>query len=258
MTAKTKYPEHISHTTQPLTVTTNVMNESGDKRQVDVPEEQPLKIIFNGKELVTLMTLGSHPESLALGYLRNQGLANTFDEIDSVQVDWSNNQAEIHSLNASQSNSVDPAPIIQQLTSNDSSSIRICKSYIYALLGNISKINKIYRTAGGVHGSALCHKSEILCFVEDIGRHNATDTIAGEMWLRGITETDKYLYLTGRLTSEIVIKAARMQIPLLLSRSGVTRLGLEIAQELNITMIARAKGMHFLVYHGFDTILLDA
>ena len=131
------------------------------------------------------------------------------------------------------------------------------QSTIYALLKNISDYNQIYRAAGAVHGCALCDGPEILHFVEDVGRHNATDAIAGEMWLEGVTGHDKLFYTTGRLTSEIVMKAAHMGIPVLISRSGITHMGLELAQDLGVTLIARAKGRHFLVYNGDDTVIYD-
>jgi FdhD protein len=131
------------------------------------------------------------------------------------------------------------------------------QSTIYALLKNISDYNQIYRAAGAVHGCALCDGPQILHFVEDVGRHNATDAIAGEMWLEGVTGHDKLFYTTGRLTSEIVMKAAHMGIPVLISRSGITHMGLELAQDLGVALIARAKGRHFLVYNGDDTLIYD-
>ena len=126
------------------------------------------------------------------------------------------------------------------------------------LLENVSGHNGIYRRAGAVHGCGLCLGDEILMYTEDVGRHNAADAISGYMWLDGISGADKLFYTTGRLTSEIVMKAAHMGIAVLLSRSGVTHMGLELAQELGVTMIARAKGRHFLVYHGADNIVFDA
>jgi len=128
---------------------------------------------------------------------------------------------------------------------------------VYRLLDNIRSENEIYKRAGAVHGCALCQGTEPLLFVEDVGRHNAADAIAGYMWLDHLDGGDKLFYTTGRLTSEIVMKVALMGIPILLSRSGVTQMGLELAQELGVTMIARAKGRHFLVYTGRDSIDFD-
>jgi FdhD protein len=132
------------------------------------------------------------------------------------------------------------------------------QSLIYGLLQALSDHNEIYRQAGAVHGCALCRGTEILMFVEDVGRHNAADAISGMMWLDGVDGADKIFYTTGRLTSEIAMKAASMGIPVLLSRSGVTHMGLELAQDLGIMMIARAKGRHFLVYNGSERLVFDA
>lgn len=134
----------------------------------------------------------------------------------------------------------------------------LAQSTVYGLLKNISQYNDTYKNAGAVHGCGVCQQDQILSFVEDVGRHNAVDTLAGEMWLDGQQGGDKIFYTTGRLTSEMVIKVAKMGIPVLLSRSGVTQMGLELAQKLGITMIARAKGRHFLVYNGADNIQFDA
>jgi FdhD protein len=126
------------------------------------------------------------------------------------------------------------------------------------LLHSLNDYNDIYRSAGAVHGCALCCGTEVLMFIEDVGRHNAADAIAGHMWLEDLKGGDKIFYTTGRLTSEMVIKTAQMGIPVLLSRSGVTQMGLDLARQLGVTMIARAKGKHFLVYHGSDTMEFDA
>jgi FdhD protein len=125
------------------------------------------------------------------------------------------------------------------------------------LLQNITTRNEIYKQAGAVHGCALCQSAEIIYFVEDVGRHNAVDAIAGLMWLEDLEGDDKIFYTTGRLTSEMVIKVAQMGIPLLLSRSGITRMGLEIGQKVGVTLIGRAKGRHFLVFNGAENIDLD-
>ena len=131
------------------------------------------------------------------------------------------------------------------------------QSTLYALLKALSAHNETYKMAGAVHGCAICRGSEILSFVEDVGRHNAVDTLAGELWMRGEAGHDKIFYTTGRLTSEMVIKVAQMGIPVLLSRSGVTQMGLDLARQLGITMIARAKGRHFEVFSGHDHMVLD-
>jgi FdhD protein len=136
--------------------------------------------------------------------------------------------------------------------------VRIAQSLIYRLLHNLNEFNEVYKRAGAVHGCALCQGESILHFVEDVGRHNAVDTIAGHMWLTNAVGEDKIFYTTGRLTSEMIIKVAQMGIPILLSRSGVTQMGLELARKIGVTLIARAKGQHFLVYHGAELIEYDA
>jgi FdhD protein len=123
---------------------------------------------------------------------------------------------------------------------------------IYAVLTALTEYNEMYKQAGAVHGCALCDGTDILRFVEDVGRHNAVDAISGWMWLNEVEGHDKVFYTTGRLTSEMVIKVAQMQVPLLLSRSGVTEMGLKLAQQIGIGMVARAKGRHFLVYNGLE------
>jgi FdhD protein len=136
--------------------------------------------------------------------------------------------------------------------------LRFRQSRIYELLQNITTRSEVYKQAGAVHGCALCQSAEIIYFIEDVGRHNAVDAIAGLMWLEDLQGNDKIFYTTGRLTSEMVIKVAQMGIPLLLSRSGITRMGLEIGQKVGVTLIGRAKGRHFLVFNGAENIDLDA
>jgi FdhD protein len=240
------------------TFETYATDELGHIRNVHIAEERPLTIFLGNQEIVTLMTLGTHPELLALGYLRNQGLTEHLEDIASVKVDWNRERAQVQLIDDGgiatprtyQVNDPTAPNLISPKT-------KFRKTDIYKLLNNVSGANKVYRTAGGVHGCALCHNTRILSFIEDIGRHNAADSIAGYMWLNGIAGADKLLYCTGRLTSEIIIKAARMNISLLLSRSGITHLGLELAKDLNITLIARAKGSHFLIYHSTDAVLSD-
>jgi FdhD protein len=136
--------------------------------------------------------------------------------------------------------------------------VTVRQSRIYALLDALNEYNEVYRRAGAVHGCALCSSRGIELFVEDVGRHNAADAISGFMWLNGLEGADKMFYTTGRLTSEMVIKVAQMGIPVLLSRSGVTHKGLELAHKVGVTMIARAKGQHFLVYSGAERVVFDA
>ncbi len=136
--------------------------------------------------------------------------------------------------------------------------VPVKQSMIYGLLQALNEYNEVYKRAGAVHGCALCQGTEILHFVEDVGRHNAVDAIAGSMWFNEQSGQDKVFYTTGRLTSEMVIKVAQMGIPILLSRSGVTQMGLELARKIGVTLIARAKGRHFMIYNGVDLMIFDA
>ena len=249
-------------------------DEFDDPRELNIAGEYPLTIKVDDAEVVTLMTLGTYPEKLTLGYLRNQRLIDDINEIAEVRVDWDRETVDV--LTSHGDGIVDLHEKIAKRTVTSGCGqgtifsctldklydtrlprVEIYQSTIYALLKTINSYNEIYRAAGAVHGCALCEGSQMLYFVEDVGRHNATDTIAGEMWLEGMGGNDKIFYTTGRLTSEIVMKAAHMGVPILISRSGITHMGLELAQDLGVTMIARAKGRHFLVYNGEDTIHYD-
>jgi FdhD protein len=256
--------------TRPVTA----RDEFGDARELNIAGECPLTIKVDHAEVVTLMTLGTYPEKLTLGYLRNQRLIDDINEIAEVRVDWDRETVDVFTAHGDGIVDLHEKIAKRTVTSGCGQGtifsctldklydtrlprVEIYQSTIYALLKTINSYNEIYRAAGAVHGCALCEGSRILYFVEDVGRHNATDTIAGEMWLQDIGGNDKIFYTTGRLTSEIVMKAAHMGVPILISRSGITHMGLELAQDLGVTLIARAKGRHFLVYNGEDTIQYD-
>lgn len=251
------------------------INQFNDQREVYVAGESPLTLKVNDREIVTLMTLGTHPEELALGYLRNQRLLENIDDIKSVNVNWDKETVavvtkagkEITNWEEKLKNRIITSGCgqgtvfsctLDKLYDVKLPSVTIKQSMIYALLTEIAHFNDIYKRAGAVHGCALCYNTEILKFVEDVGRHNAADAISGWMWLERATGNDKIFYTTGRLTSEMVMKAAHMGIPVLLSRSGVTHMGLELARDLGIIMIARAKGRAFLVYNGAEKVEFDA
>ena len=249
-----------------------VKDEYKNTRELNIAEERPLTIYIDSYEIVTLMTLGTRPELLALGYVKNQGLITNLNEIKSVQVDWDVNAAAITSTNK-RNDWIDKLGsriitsgcgqgtifngIMEQLDKFKIKSKKIKQSTVYLLLKNLNSYNDVYRSAGAVHGCALCQNSKPLIFIEDVGRHNAVDAIAGKMWMEGISGEDKIFYTTGRLTSEMVIKVAQMRIPTLLSRSGITQMGLSLAKELNITLLSRVKNKHFLVYNGDDNIKYD-
>jgi len=207
--------------------------------------------------------------------LRNQRLIEAIENIRSVEVDWDRNVVQVTTVHGEGVIDWESKLAHRTVTTGCGQgtvfsctldklydvqlpSVALRQSVIYGLLDALSAENEIYRSAGGVHGCALCEDATVLHFVEDVGRHNAADAIAGRMWLDRTAGADKIFYTTGRLTSEIVMKAAHMGIPVLLSRSGVTHMGLELAQELGIVMIARAKGRHFLIYNGADRMVFDA
>ena len=254
--------------THPVTV----VDEYGLTRDAYVAGERPLTLKVDGEEIVTLMTLGTCPELLILGYLRNQRLLDSIEEIAEVKIDWGKELAAVKTWNGKgidnkrlQGRTVTTgcgqgtvfSCTIDHIYQQRLPDFYIKQSQLYAVLEALRDYNNVYRQAGAVHGCALCKGNEILMFVEDVGRHNAADAISGMMWLNKITGNDKIFYTTGRLTSEIVMKAAQMGIPLLLSRSGISHMGLELAQDLGITLIARAKNKHFLIYHGADKFEFD-
>ncbi|MGI2852669.1 formate dehydrogenase accessory sulfurtransferase FdhD [Shewanella algae] len=267
-------PQLIKTNTQvPLTIAVTAVDENGQLQEKFVACERPLTVYLNWRPIVTLMTLGARAEALALGYLKNQGFINDVSQLESVIVDWDVASAAV--ITREQTEDLDAKLADKTVTTGCGqgtvfggfmdglddivlSQPKLKQSMLYTLLKNISEYNQTYKNAGAVHGCGLCEADKIKSFVEDVGRHNAVDTLAGEMWLEQDRGDNKIFYTTGRLTSEMVIKVAKMGIPVLLSRSGVTQMGLELAQKLGITMVARAKGRHFLVYNGADNIEFDA
>ena len=248
------------------------IDEYQNQREIRIADERPLTIYLDRYEIVTLMTLGCQPELLALGYLKNQGLISQIDDIQSVQVDWQVNSAVVTTKqqNTNWQNKLGSRTVttgcgqgtifndvMQQLEKIQVKPQQIKQSDVYALLKNLNAFNDVYKQAGAVHGCALCEGIEIIIFSEDVGRHNAVDAISGQMWLDEIEGNNKLFYTTGRLTSEMVIKVAQMNIPTLLSRSGITQMGLELAKSVGISLFSRAKGQHFLVYNGHENIKFD-
>jgi FdhD protein len=256
----------LTHAARPATYTVDARDENGQLVPTPIAGEHPLTLYVDKREIVTLMTLGAAPEALAIGFLRNQRLVESIDEIDSVQVDWEVNAAVVttyaglRDLDAKTQKRTATTGCGQGTVFGDlmadiesvhlDDSVRVSEETLFGLLNAVRLHESIYKQAGAVHGCALAKGAEILTFVEDVGRHNAVDAIAGWMWLEGIDGDDKIFYTTGRLTSEMVIKAAQMRIPVLVSRSGLTKMGHEVAKQVGITMIGRAVGKHYLVFTG--------
>ena len=259
-----------------LKATANVVahNEYGEPVDGAIAVERALTIYLDKQEIVTLMTLGNHPELLILGWLRNQRMIDDIEALKAVQVDWETGSVAIvthagvenleqklgrKTVTTGCGQGTVFGDLMADIDAIRLQAPRLKQSSIYTLLQALNDYNEIYKNAGAVHGCALCSEADgIELFIEDVGRHNAVDAIAGHMWLEDLEGNDKLFYTTGRLTSEMVIKVALMQIPVLLSRSGITAMGLEIAQQVGVTLIARAKGRHFLVYHGDELIEYDA
>ena len=261
----------LTHASKPLTFEVEAINERGEAVPTPIAGEHPLTLYIDKREIVTLMTLGQAPEALAIGYLRNQRLVKSIDEIAAVQVDWET--ASVAITTRKPLKGLDEKMKKRTVTTGcgqgtvfgdlmeeiDSIKLRedvtLTEDALHALLEVVRRHEAIYKEAGAVHGCSLASNTpdgvEILYFVEDVGRHNAVDAIAGQMWLDGVDGSDKIFYTTGRLTSEMVIKAAQMRIPFLVSRSGLTKMGHEIANKVGITMIGRAAGgKHYLLFTG--------
>jgi len=279
----------LTDNARPSTFVVDALDEHGRTVPTAIAGEHPLTLYLDRRELVTLMTLGAAPEHLALGYLRNQRIVGEVSELASVQVDWETSSVAVTSrLLRDTGTPLWEQPGVgerlEQRTGRRTvttgcgqgtvfgdlmeeldglrlpANARLTEEVLYTVMERVRRHESIYKVAGAVHGCALCSnagdsRGEILSFVEDVGRHNAVDAIAGWMWLEGIDGADKIFYTTGRLTSEMVIKCAQMGVPFLLSRSGLTRMGYEIAQRTGITMIGRCQGRHYLLFTGGSRFL---
>jgi FdhD protein len=248
----------------------DILDEYGERRRIPIPAERPLTVFVDKRELVTLMTLGACPELLVLGYLCNQRLVGAIDEVESITVDWDVASAAVKTrqgiadIERKTAQRVVTTGCGQGTVFGDLMSqldavhlpgaqvARIRQSTLHGMLEVMRQRNSIHRKAGSVHGCALFRGSEMLMFVEDVGRHNAIDTIAGWMALHGVVGADKTFYTTGRLTSEMVMKSAQMGVPIIVSRNGVTAMGHELASRLGMTLFGRAANRHFLCYTGFE------
>ena len=260
----------LTQASAPLMQTIAVRDEFGAAREISIPAERALTVFVDKRELVTLMTLGAAPELLVLGYLRNQRLVDGIADIESVTVDWEVQAAAVATRGGVQRFEEKTAKRVvttgcgqgtvfgdmmadlDALVLPPPAQARISQATLYGLLDAVRRQESTYKSAGSVHGCALFRQDELLMFVEDVGRHNAIDTIAGWMWLHGVDGGDKIFYTTGRLTSEMVIKSAQMGVPIIVSRSGITQMGHQVATQLGLALFGRATNRHFLCYSGFD------
>ena len=269
------YRPLLSNAPRPATFDVDAVDEHGEARKVAIAGEHPLTLYVDKQEILTLMTLGAAPEDLAIGYLRNQRLVDSIEDIVAVQVDWETNSVAVKTRNGladleaktakrTKTTGCGQGTVFGDLMDEiDAVTLpgdaTLSRAALYELLEQVRVHETIYKQAGAVHGCALAQndgdRARILLFVEDVGRHNAVDAIAGRMWLDRIDGGDKIFYTTGRLTSEMVIKAAQMRIPFLVSRSGLTQMGYEIARKVGMTMIGRATNKHYLVFTGGERFL---
>ena len=270
----------------PLTRAVEVVNEHGQTRQLEIPAERPLTIYVDKRELVTLMTLGAHPEWLVLGYLLNQRLIRAATEVESITVDWEVGAAAVKTHHGITDLSEKTAKRVVTTGCGQGSvfgdlmadvdtialpEATLTQSALYGIVNTIRLQDSVYKAAGSVHGCALFQGDTLLMFVEDVGRHNAIDAIAGWMALQpsdsppdsaqqraGMRADNKVFYTTGRLTSEMVIKSAQMGVPIVISRSGITQMGHAVAQRLNLCAIGRATNKRFLCFSAPQRLVLEA
>lgn len=255
-----------------LTRAVRGMDHNGDATTIRVVEERPLTIYLNAQEVVTAMTIGDYPEYLALGFLRNQGMLRDDDEI--LRVDYDEELETVVVRTARQTDYEDKmrrktrtsgcavgtvfGDMMEGLEGVVLPQANVRTSWLYTLSYKINRTPSLYLDAGAIHGTVLCQGDRPLVYMEDVGRHNAVDKIAGWMLSEGVSPEDKILYTTGRLTSEMVIKTAMMGIPVLASRSGFTAWGVEIAEQIGLTLIGRMKGRRFVCLSGEDRLIRDA
>lgn len=254
----------------PLLRSIEILDQHGVRRSIEIPAERPLTVFVDKRELVTLMTLGAQPELLVLGYLLNQRLVHRLDDVQAISVDWEVDAAAVRTraglvdLEARTAHRIvttgcgqgtvfgEAMGSLDGLRLPDACAARISQRQLYGLLDSLKQRDTVHRRAGSVHGCALFQGERMLVFAEDVGRHNAIDTIAGWMLVHGIEGADKVFFTTGRLTSEMVIKAAQMGVPIVVSRNGVTAMGHDLALRLGMTLFGRAAARHFLCYTGSE------
>ena len=255
-----------------LTRAVEGVDETGARQTISVVEERPLTIFLNGREIVTAMTIGDYPEYLALGFLKNQGMLQPGETIKGVDYD-----DDLETVVVRTDGTTLYEEKLQKKTRTSGCAVGtvfgdmmegledltlpatpVKTSWLYALASKINRTPSLYLEAGAIHGTVLCQEDRPLVYMEDVGRHNAVDKIAGWMLSEGVTGEDKILYTTGRLTSEMVIKCAHMGIPVLASRSGFTAWGVDIARQVGLTVIGRMRGQRFTCLAGEERLIRDA
>ncbi len=274
MTSKNPLPR-LTQSRAPLTHAIAVVNEFGDSQSLEIPSERALTVYVDKRELVTLMTLGAQPEWLVLGYLLNQRLIQNVRDIESITVDWEVGAAAVKTYTGIANlkektehrvvtTGCGQGSVFGDLMADVDTIVlpisHITQAQIYGIVNTIRLHESIYKAAGSVHGCALFEGESMLMFVEDVGRHNAIDAIAGWMSLQGeadLKSSDKVFYTTGRLTSEMVIKAAQMGVPIVISRSGITQMGQAVAQQLGVCTIGRATNKRFLCFSAPHRLVLQ-
>jgi FdhD protein len=247
-----------------------IVDEQGDRRPIYVPTERPLTVVLDGRELVTLMTLGACPEMLVLGYLRNQRLIGDVAMIESLAVDWNTGSATVATRAGIRGGGAGAAPgivgtacglgtvfsdLMMQAEASalpQAESARISRSTLSHVLDTMRQHDAIHRAAGSVHSCALFQGADLLVSIEDVSRHNGLDTLAGWMAFHGVAGGDKILFTTGRLTGEMIMKAAHNGVPIVVSRNGVTAMGYDLATKLGMTLFGRAANRRFLCYVGAE------
>jgi FdhD protein len=281
MSTASSTPAVLPHLTQAqaeLTRHIDVVNEHGLPEQVSIPAERALTVYVDKREIVTLMTLGAHPELLVLGYLRNQRLVSDVSEVDSITVDWeagedgagvaavktrhgiadiaARTEKRVVTTGCGQGSVF--GDLMGEIDTLELPKAHIGQARLYAVLNAIRLQETTYKSAGSVHGCALFTGEQMQIFVEDVGRHNAIDTIAGWMWMNAVVaNADSIFYTTGRLTSEMVMKSAQMGVAVVVSRSGITQMGYDVATRLQLCTIGRATNKHFLCYTSPERLQLD-